>query len=359
MSVVIAGQLARGGRLVPSWLELDGGLVAAVGVGAAPRGADLVHDGVIAPGLFDLQLNGADGVDVTGGPIALERIERALLARGVTRCLATVITCDEDTALAAVRQIEARVRDPRSPIAGVHLEGPFLDPAHAGVHPAELMCAPADGVPAYYESPALRLVTLAPELPGALALTERLRKRGVAVSLGHSGASAAQAQAAFAAGASIVTHIFNAMGPLHHREPGIAGAALHDERITVTVIADGIHVDPLVLALVRRLAEARLALVSDSGPIGGVAVHAGSDAAPRTACGRLAGSAIMLDEAVRRWRRLTGATLAQSLAAASEQPARALGLEARLIPGARADLVLLDREGAVQRTMLAGRWVVP
>jgi N-acetylglucosamine-6-phosphate deacetylase len=375
--MMIAGDLARGGVQTPGWVEIDGERIAAAGAGVPPRGPDLVHEGVIAPGFVDLQLNGAVGVEVTGGPDALDRIERALLASGVTRCLATVVTCEEERAVAAVRGIETRTDDPRSPIAGLHLEGPFLAPAHAGVHRTELLRAPADGLPSYYRSPALRLVTLAPELPGAMPLIDGLRRRGVAVALGHSGATAAQAIKAFDAGARLVTHIFNAMAPLHHREPGLAGAALQDDRVTVGVIADGQHVNPLVLGLVRRLAGPRVALVSDASPLAapasardvagsgpqqgevvlaGVSARARAGGAPITAEGRLAGTAILLDEAVRRWHRLTGATLAQAVAAASEQPAAAVGLPAGIDPGARADLVLLDDQGAVGRTLHGGRW---
>jgi N-acetylglucosamine-6-phosphate deacetylase len=218
---------------------------------------------------------------------------------------------------------------------------------------------------------------LAPELPGALALIAAPRRRGVAVALGHSGATAAQASQAFDAGARLVTHIFNAMAPLHHREPGLAGAALHDDRVSVGVIADGQHVNPLVLGLVRRLAGPRVVLVSDASPLAeparvpdaggrarqrdevtlaGVSARAGAGGAPTTPDGRLAGTAILLDEAVRRWHRLTGATLAQAVAAASEQPASAVGFSAGIKRGARADLVLLDEHGYVQRTLYSGRW---
>ena len=364
---MIAGRLARGGTVCPGWVEVDGERLLAVGDTLPPRPADIVHAGIIAPGLLDLQVNGAAGEEVTGGEAALARIERALLARGVTRWLATVVTSADGVAARAVAAIERRMADPSSTLAGVHLEGPFLSRSHAGVHRGELLRVPADGLPGYYRSPALRLVTLAPELPGAVQLIAELRRRGVAVSLGHSAASAEQAREACAAGARLVTHLFNAMAPLHHRAPGLAGFALDDARITIGLIADGVHVDPLMLSLVRRLAGPRVALVSDASPLAasaeraatlaGVLTRTGPDGAPRAGDGRLAGSSILLDEAIRRWVSSGGARLADAIAAAAERPARAVGLPAGLTPGARADLALFDDRGRITRVMHRGTWL--
>ena len=259
-----------------------------------------------------------------------------------------------------------RAADPGSPVAGVHLEGPFLNPAHAGMHPVERLRTPADGVPAWTEHPAVRLVTLAPELPGAIDLIARLTERGIAVALGHSGADANVARSAVDAGARLVTHVFNAMAPLHHRAPGLAGLALVDDRVRVTVIADGQHVDPLVLELVRRSARARTVLVTDATPatgapagsyeMAGVVIAREHDGPARTEDGRLAGSTLVLDEAVRRWGRMTGATPAESIFAASEAPAAAASLPVAASVGAPADFVLLDAEGRVRRVMSRGRW---
>jgi N-acetylglucosamine-6-phosphate deacetylase len=367
VSLLIAGKLTLSGAARNGWIEIDGGMIAAIGADRPPREPDLRPSGLIAPGLFDLQLNGAAGVEITEGAAALRAIERTLLQHGVTRCLATVITAEESSAARAVEELEPRVADPASPIAGIHLEGPFLNPEHAGVHRPELLRRPADGVPSYYNSRAVRLVTLAPELPRALPLIASLRERGVAVSLGHSGASDREASAAIDAGAALVTHLFNAMAAIHHRDPGLVGVALEDERVTIGVIPDGVHVEALVLRLVRRLGGERVALVSDAGPLAGARQGAlvfastetqiGGDGAPRDPDGRLAGSAILLDEGIRRWSQLTGASIAAAVAAASERPALALGLDAGLQPGRSADLVLLDGKGTVQRTMKAGRWI--
>jgi N-acetylglucosamine-6-phosphate deacetylase len=289
------------------------------------------------PGLCDLQVNGAGGHEVTDGPDALDAIDRIQLEHGVTSYLPTLVSPDDETAERALPELEERVRDPASPVAGVHVEGPFLNPEHAGMHPVARLRSPADGVPDWIEHPAVRLVTLAPELPGALDLIARLRARGIAVSLGHSGAGSEQALAAVDAGATLVTHVFDAMAPLRHRAPGLVGVALVDPRVYVGVIADGVHVDPLVLELVRRAAGERAFLVTDATPaaaappgryrMAGVEIERREprDAA-RTRDGRLAGSALTLDEAMRNWAAMTGATLAEAAAAAGEVPARAAGL---------------------------------
>jgi N-acetylglucosamine-6-phosphate deacetylase len=234
------------------------------------------------------------------------------------------------------------------------------------MHAAEYLRTPADGVPEYYRSPAVRLVTLAPELPGALDLIAQLRSRGVAVALGHSGAPAEVARHALAAGAGLVTHLFNAMAPLDHRAPGLAGAALVDDEARVGIIADGLHVDPLVLEIVRRAAGSRVVLVSDATPaaaappgtfeMGGVKIASDVSGAVRTEAGKLAGSALTLDVAVRNWATMTAATPAEAIAAAGEVPGRVLGIAAGLRPGDRADIALFDDDLAVQRVMRLGSW---
>ena len=211
------------------------------------------------------------------------------------------------------------------------------------MHRPELLRAPAAGVPRSYDSAAVRLVTLAPELPGALELIARLRGRGVTVALGHSGADAATAIRALDAGATLVTHLFNAMAPLHHRSPGLAGVALTDPRAAPCVIADGVHVDPVVLRLVRRAAGERVILVSDASAaaaappgaygLAGTAVRRGDDGTVRTAGGRLAGSAALLDEMAVTWAAATGAGPLETMAAAAVRPAAAIGLDARHPPG--------------------------
>ena len=367
MSLILAGNLARDGAVADGWIEIEGEHVVATGVGGPARAPDLDHAGIVAPGLWDLQVNGAGGHEVTGGPAALDAIDAIQLEHGVTSYLPTIVPVDDDAAERSVAELAERAADPSSPVSGVHLEGPFLSRAHPGMHPLSSLRAPANGLPRYFSSPAVRLVTLAPELPGALDLIAALAARGVAVGLGHSGASADVARHALDAGARLVTHVFNAMGPLHHRAPGLAGVALADDRVHVGVIADGVHVDPIVLEIVRRAAGTRVVLVSDATPaaaapagryrMAGVEIES-SGAQARTAEGRLAGGTLLLDAALRNWASLTRASLDDAIAAAAEAPARALGATARLEPGSEADVVLLDDAGAVQRVMRRGRWLI-
>ena len=183
MNLMLAGRLARGGALADGWVEVEGERIAATGSGAPPRPPDERHDGIVAPGLFDLQVNGAGGHEVTAGAAALDAIDAIQLAHGVTSYLPTVVSADDTVAERVVAELAERTADPASPVAGIHLEGPFLSGEHAGMHPVGRLRSPADGVPAYYSSPAVRLVTLAPELPGAHGPdpgAARARRRGLA-----------------------------------------------------------------------------------------------------------------------------------------------------------------------------------
>ncbi len=343
------------------------GRFAGVGTGESPGRADIHHDGLIAPGLVDLQVNGAMGVQTVDGPEALERIDAYQLRSGVTSYLPTIITTDDATAERAVAELAERAADPASPVAGIHLEGPFLSPGHPGVHRPELLRVPADGVPAYFDHPAVRLVTLAPELPGALDLIERLVARGVTVSLGHTGADAATGERAAARGARLVTHLFNAMRPLHHRDPGLVGWALVSDPVQPCVVADGLHVAPLALELIRRAAGSRVILVTDAGVAAGarpgeyvqagIKVRLRPDGRAVNRDGTLAGSAIALDAAVRNWSALGGADLPAAVRAATARPAAAIGLAVGLERGNPADLVLLEDDGRLVRVMRHGEWI--
>jgi N-acetylglucosamine-6-phosphate deacetylase len=368
VSPLLAGMLAHGGGVFDGWIEVDGERVTASGAGDPPRGPDERCEGILAPGLCDLQVNGAGGHEVTGGGAALDAIDAIQLAHGVTRYLPTLISPDDATAERVLPELAERAADPASPVAGVHVEGPFLDPHHAGMHPPERLRRPADGVPGWLQSPAVRVVTLAPELPGAVELIGSLTARGVVVALGHSGADAPTVRAAIDAGATLVTHVFNAMAPLDHRAPGLAAMALVDPGLRPTVICDGAHVDPLVLELIRRAAGSRVALVTDATPaaaappgryeMAGVAIESAPEGSARTPEGRLAGSTLTLDAALRGWAALTGASLPEAITAAAEVPAAALGLLTAPTPGAPADLVVLGAQGEVRRVMHRGRWLV-
>jgi N-acetylglucosamine-6-phosphate deacetylase len=368
VSTLIAGTLAIGGELHDGWVEVDGSEIAGVGRGEPPRAADVDHPGVVAPGFVDLQVNGVAGHDTAGGPEALDAIDAALLEHGVTSYVAVLASPDAELAERVMPELERRAADPESPLLGVHFEGPYISREYIGAHPPERVVPVPEHVPDWMRSPALSVVTLAPELPGAAKLIAELDRLGVMVSLGHSGATAWETRAATDAGARMVTHIFNAMTPIHHRETRLPGAALTDERLLVSVLADNVHVAAPALELVRRAAGDRVVLVSDATPgaaappgrytMSGVEIVRHEDGSIRTPDGRLAGSGLTLDAHVRGWASLTSATLGEAIRAATEVPASLIGRSARLDRCAPADLVLLDRRSAeVVRVMRRGRWL--
>ncbi len=236
------------GRLVSGDVALEGGLVTEVGLAAGGRG-------IAAPGFVDLQVNGFAGIDFFGADAAAYAVAgEALLETGVTAYLPTFITSAEKDVIGALRAVPTRARGAR--ILGAHLEGPFISALRLGTHPAAFRSDP-DGalLDRLLDAGRVRLVTLAPELPGALDLIDVLQARGVVVSLGHSDATAAEAHAAFDRGVRAVTHVFNAMRPLEHRDPGIVGAALVRPDVVLQAIVDGVHLDP---DIVRLLCDRRL-----------------------------------------------------------------------------------------------------
>lgn len=326
-------------QLVPGDVEVVEGRVAGIGV-PAPGG-----QGIAAPGFVDLQVNGFAGIDFleadAGG---YRRAGEALLETGVTAFLPTFVTAPEERLVAALREVPASTGGPR--VLGVHLEGPFLSPHRLGVHPAEHRRDPdPELLDRLLSAGPVRLVTLAPELPGAHALVRNLLDCGVAVSYGHSDATAEEAHAAFELGPKTVTHLFNAMRPFHHRDPGLAGAALARDDVVVQVILDGVHLAPETAALAWRAARGRLALVTDSTAVPG----------GRTPEGVLAGGTATMIEAARSLHAL-GASLEESIDAATAVPARLLGLReaGRLGVGLPADLVVLSEELEVERVLVDG-----
>jgi N-acetylglucosamine-6-phosphate deacetylase len=362
VTIVLAGRLAWRGVEDDGWVAVEDGRVRGVGHGVPPHEPTERVAGLLSPGLVDLQVNGAAGHEVTGEDAALDAIEAGLLEHGVTSWLPTVISAEETVSADTVVRLAARAADPRSTVAGIHLEGPFLSPAHAGMHRAQHLRRPVEGVPVYVRNPAVRIVTLAPELDGALALVAELAAAGVIVSLGHSGAPADTALAAVAAGASMVTHLFNAMGELHHRAPGLPGVALTDERLAVGLIGDGVHVSPRVLAIVARCAAQRVVLTSDASPAAHSPVPVPSFAgvaldAEGRQDGRPAGSLALLDEQVSIWARSSGLGRAAALYAATEAPAELIGLPPLLRPRSPADLVEWTEDGRVARVMRGGVWL--
>lgn len=328
------------GRLLPGDVEIAEGGVVAVGL-SSPRGR-----GLAAPGLVDLQVNGLAGIDlVEADRDGYRRVGEHLLADGVTAYLPTFVTAPEELLARALRAMPTgTATGPR--ILGAHLEGPFISARRLGAHPAAHRRDPdLELLRRLLEAGPVRLVTLAPELPGAHDLVRELLGRGIAVSFGHSDATAAEAQAGFALGVRAVTHLFNAMRPFHHRDPGLAGAALARDDVVCQLVLDSRHLAPETAAIAWRAARGRIALVSDA------------TAAPegRTPDGRLAGGVAPLLSCVRALHEL-GAPLEEALAAASAVPAGVLSLPdlGRLAPGLPADLVVVSEDLEVERVLVAG-----
>lgn len=371
-TVLAAGTVVAADRdLVPGYVVVEDGTVAEVGEGV-PRLADYSFpQGAILPGFLDLQVNGAAGVDfLTATPGEFARAQAYLASTGTTGFLATLVTAPGEAVRRAGHVVGAAQPLPAQAL-GLHLEGPALNPARAGAHDRRWMVRPKD--PQLREllvelKPVVRMVTLAPEMPGGPELVRWLADQGVVASLGHTDATYMQAQEAFSAGARMVTHLFNAMRSLHHREPGVVGAALEEGAWVCGIVADGIHVHPATFRMAYRLlGPDRIALVTDAASAagapagrytpGGRPVMRREQDAPRLPDGTLAGSVLRMDEAVAnavRW----GASLRDAARMASTTPARVLGLRDRgeIRPGLRADLCVLV-EGRAVLTLVAGEVV--
>jgi N-acetylglucosamine-6-phosphate deacetylase len=351
-AAVVEGTLVRGD------VEVRDGLVAAYGL-EGPNG-----NGIAVPGFVDLQVNGFAGVDLMGADTeGYRRAGEALLETGVTAYLPTFISAPEEELLAALGGVPVDPGGAR--VLGVHLEGPFLAPTRLGIHPP---AARRDPDPALLErllgAGPVRLMTLAPELPGAEELIDILLLRGIAVSCGHTNATAEEATEAFDRGARTVTHLFNAMRPFGHRDPGLAGAALARDDVVVQIILDGIHLAEETARVVWQSAAGRVALVTDAvagaGMGDGVYFLGGAEIEVRDGAARgpgdvLAGSTLTMIEAVRNLHEL-GIPLPEAVAAATAVPARVLGLPAlgRLEVDLPADLVVLDDNLEIERVCVGG-----
>ncbi|MBD0349144.1 MAG: amidohydrolase family protein [Thermoleophilia bacterium] len=301
-------------------------------------------------------MNGYAGIDLLAEPERWREVDARLAATGVTTWLPTLISAPPETTLHALRAIDPPV----------HLEGPFLE--LPGAHPPDCLRPPdPELLSRLLDAGRVAVVTLAPELPRALELVDELVRRGIVASLGHSRADARVAHAAFDRGARAVTHLFNAMAPFSHRAPGLAGAALARQDVTVQLICDGHHLADETVLLAWGAARGRLAVVSDaiaaagegdgSFRLGSLSVTV-RDGVARREGGALAGSVVGLPEALRRLIAL-GVPLVDAMAAATSVPARLLGRRdvGTLQPGARADVVVLDEGHAVSRVVRAGQLV--
>ena len=363
------------GALTPVTIRVDDRLITALEPHADPEADIVLDDGILTAGLVDIQINGAFGVDFAAADEAgWDAVAARLPSTGVTSFQPTLITAPLPQLIAGLdTATEARDRQEDGPYArilGVHLEGPWLAPRKKGVHEARHLAEPTpeavDALMSAVGFDILTLLTLAPELPGALEAIKRLSSAGVAVSIGHTDATAAQVEAAADAGATLVTHIFNAQRGLAHREPGVPGAALSDSRYRVGLIADLHHVAPEICTLIFRAAPGRVVLVTDAIAaagmppgayvLAGIPVELGEDGVPRNADGTIAGSALTLDQAVRNLLGL-GMPVPTVIEAASKVPAEALGRAdlGRIAVGARADLVHWTEDFHPVRTWVDGR----
>jgi len=348
-----------GTEIVPGDVEVVDDVITGYGL-SSPNGR-----GLAAPGLVDLQVNGFAGVDLMGADAeSYRRVGEAVLETGVTAYLPTFISAPEADLAAALRAVPIETDGPR--ILGAHLEGPFISKARLGIHPAS---ARRDPDPALLErllaAGPVRVVTLAPELPGAGELIDLLLERAITVSCGHTDATAEQAVQAFDRGAKTVTHLFNAMRPFRHRDPGLAGAALAREDVVVQIILDGVHLAEETARVVWQSAAGRVALVTDAvaaaGNGDGTYLFGGSEVVVREGTARgpggvLAGSTLTMIEAVRNLHGL-GIPLEQALAAASTVPARVIGLPtlSRLDVDFPADVIVLDDNLELDRVFVGGQ----
>lgn len=343
-------------------------------------------DRILAPGFVDAHIHGAAGHDLMEAtPEALVAVARLLARHGTTCFLPTTLTAPEPVLMRAVEGLgrllkswgnfQASAGEPLATPVGLHLEGPFLSADCRGAHPAASLREPSLALFQEFFQAAggfLKVLTLAPELEGALELQARAIQQGVKVALGHSNATYEQAMKSIESGASHAVHVFNAMRPFAHREPGLLGAILTEDRLPGEVIADGIHVSaPALRLLLRAKGAGNILLVTDGvsatgmGPgtyrLGELEIVVGPD--PRTgalACrnreGKLAGSVLTQDLAIRNMVTFTGVSLCEAVRMASWHPARVLGLERKgwLRPGADADLIVLGPTGSIERVMVEG-----
>jgi N-acetylglucosamine-6-phosphate deacetylase len=347
MPVLVAERVVAGDGGVspaPAWVVVEDGRVLAVGTGAPPAGELVGHDDcLLVPGFIDIQINGAGALDFAQASVAdMIHVARTLATGGCTTFVPTLVSAPLGTYEAVLERM-SEVAERVDAVIGVHLEGPFLGGA-PGAHPAELVQPRVDidwltGLCDRFPG-LVRVVTLAPEADRDCTAIRALTARGIVVALGHSTATYAQAIAAADAGARIVTHLFNGMGPLHHREPGLPGAALDDRRLVPSIIADLVHVHPAALRIALALRPDAVLVTDRVG--GDLAIR---DGAARLGDGTLAGSVVTMRESVRNLV-AQGVPIGLAVRSATANAARVLGLadRGRIAVGQRAELVWLEPE---------------
>jgi N-acetylglucosamine-6-phosphate deacetylase len=368
--VIAASQVIHStGQIGPGWFRIEAGRIVEKGDGdATPFATDeLTKVNELSPGLVDMHVHGAWGVDFAELGVDPQPAIDYHHAAGSTSLVASLATCAPGVLINRIAELAPLVRARR--LAGLHLEGPWLSTARRGAHDPGLLRLPElSELDAVLEAGqgTIRMVTLAPELAGAIAAIDALVSAGVVVALGHTDADADVVERAIDHGATVITHLFNGMPPLHHRRPGPIGIGLTDQRVSVELIADGVHVNDTVLDLARASAPGRVALVSDAmaatGLGDGTYTLAGSrvvvsEGVARLAGGRsLAGSTTTLGASVARLR-ARGVPADELVNSASLTPSRLLGLHAPALGvGELADILVRDPAG-LTRTMREGRWL--
>jgi len=371
--LISAGRVLTPARvLAPGWVHVAGERVADVGAGVPPRPADLdLPAATIVPGFVDAHVHGGGGAAFDAGDqAAAQQVVRAHLAYGTTTMMASLVTDGPDALARSLEALAVLVDD--GLLAGLHLEGPWLSPRHAGAHDPALLAEPsAEHIDQFVQAGGghLRMVTLAPELPGGPAAVRRLTAAGVVATIGHTDATYDQTHAALDAGATVGTHLFNAMRGLHHREPGPVAALLEHPDAYVELIADGVHLHPAMLRMAAADKPHRTVLVTDAMAaaaaadgdyrLGSLAVSVRGGVARLLQSGAIAGSTLTMAAAVRYAVRAAGLTLGDAVRAATSTPATMLGLDrvGALRPGFHADLVVLDADLRVRRVLRRGSWV--
>lgn len=366
-SLHVSGGVDVAGR--PLDLHIEDGIISER---SGPGTAVLDASGcTVVPGFVDLQVNGAFGVDFTASPAGIWAVGARLPVHGVASFLPTLVSASPEIVDEALGVLAA---GPPAGWAGahplgLHCEGPMISPARRGAHREAALRLPSRALIAgWTRSAGVVMVTIAPELDGAIEVIGALVAENVVVAVGHSDADVDTTLSAFESGAGHATHLFNAMSGLDHRSPGVAAAALTASGVTAGIIPDGVHVHPSMLRLAMRAKGAGLVVVTDSMSatglgdgvfsLSGIEIEVGNGVA-RTDDGRLAGSTLTMDEAVRRFVRLSGAGLGEAVSAATDAPARAIsdGERGNLRPGSRGDLAVLDDRLDVRATVVGGRVV--
>jgi len=381
--IVLAGAdvvLAEGIRS-PATLIIEGDRITDVVPGSTSAGTAAQHYDlsgyVIVPGFVDVHVHGVDGTDVLDAPDALTKIAAGLPKYGVTAFCPTTVACSAavlERTLESVRHLRAQPSAHGAQVIGAHLESNFVNPEYKGAQPADYLYRPSseEAAPILREIARSRqsvsIVTLAPELDGALDMIPSLAETGLRVSLGHSGASFEIASAAVDAGARHATHLFNRMPPLHHRDPGLAGAVLTRDEVWAEIICDGMHVrSPMIQIAIAAKGLDRIMAITDGTAASGLGEGGVASLGGRRICvrhgaaylddGTMAGSVATMDLVFRFLVHHVGLSLSAASRLCSTTPAAALALHDRgaIVTGGVADLVVLDRELAVRQTYVAGR----